>query len=387
MSSWFLTFMPVFGAVAIIAVVLYMIFQWYKMHAAPGPGVPLGELEIYGRHGSTHVHLKGMAVDATNQFCSSEMTQQFKDLLCEDINKMLPDLKAEASQTEAPSEKPSETAENAEEKTVKARVEAGELKQVELETLENVKKQIQTYPFESVCRVAIIRDSGDSSFGFVSQRHLVFVFADAKRNLLSYASNEEENHFNFAFGPMTKGVIFGDMETLIEDWELPNERFKLGDFPAGTVHILVPDEPTGKTDAVEDQKKNGDTAKTDSAPKERLNIVKLLLHLPNAIYIQMHVKSLERQLTDRDNALKDMSDKLSEYAAKLDKANRAVKAFLTEGKTLDDLMPKKLDEIDVLCVIGFPTVFYAVADAFKVYPLIGVIVGLCSALFAIHRRH
>ena len=95
MNDWFFSFMAVFGVVTLIGVIAFIGFLWYKLHSSPGPGIVLGAYEIIGRYAGQKIHtrLKGMVVDATGFFCSSELTQAFKDMLCEDMGRMLKGIK------------------------------------------------------------------------------------------------------------------------------------------------------------------------------------------------------------------------------------------------------------------------------------------------------
>jgi len=376
--------MAVFGVATLVAVVGFIFFLWYKLHSAPGPGIVLGAYEIIGRYAGQKIHtrLKGMVVDATGFFCSSELTQAFKDMLCSDMGRMLKDIK--------PAEKPTEQAPSAEQKqtepdeSTEAEKAADEKMKkpsgfakfwngIEEETmLETLRQQVLTYPLDQICRVAIIRE------GFFGEKHLIVQFGDPKRSLSDYASSEEESHFNLAFGPINKGLINGSMQTIPEQWEFPNERFNLGKV---TAHVFVPDDPMNQ----EAGKEQEETAKKEE--KERMDIAKLILHVPNAIHIQQHVKSLTQQLRDKDFALQDMGVKLSAVATELDWLRRAVKGFLTEGQNLEDLMPSRIDPLDFICLFTFPTVFYFVTDAFKIYPLVGVVLGTALASFVIYRRH
>jgi hypothetical protein len=239
--------------------------------------------------------------------------------------------------------------------------------------LTGIQKKIQDLPLDKICRVVIMRD------GFFGEKHLIVQFGDPKRSLSDYASHEEESHFNFAFGPVNKGLISGSMQTLPERWEFPNKRFNLGKV---TVHIFVPEE----SQASETGKKEKDKENTVG---KYTDIAQLVLHIPNAIHIQEHVKSLEQQLKDKEFSLRDMGLKLSAMATVVDVANAIIKGFRTEGgpKNLEDFIPKRIDLLDGICVFVFPVVFYFIVNAFGATPLIGVVVGGALACFVIYRRH
>ena len=232
MNDWFFSFMAIFGVVTLIGVIAFIGFLWYKLHSSPGPGIVLGAYEIIGRYAGQKIHtrLKGMVVDATGFFCSSELTQAFKDMLCEDMGRMLKGIKEPEPEPE-----PKTDAENAEKKTEAATTPKMDkqkpIQSTERAMLEKLTKQVQAYPLDQVCRVALIRD------GIFGEKHLIVSFGDPKRSLSDYASNEEESHFNLAFGPVNKGLIVGSMQTIAEPWEFPNERFNLGTV---TAHVFVP---------------------------------------------------------------------------------------------------------------------------------------------------
>ena len=393
MNDWFFSFMAVFGVATLVAVVGFIFFLWYKLHSAPGPGIVLGAYEIIGKYAGQKIHtrLQGMVVDATGFFCSSELTQAFKDMLCEDMGRMLKQINPAPATptTSAASPEAAETTTTEAEKTEKAEkiTKQKPVQSTEAQVLEKLVKQVQAYPLDQICRVAIIRN------GFFGEKHLIVHFGDPKRSLSDYASNEEESHFNLAFGPVNKGLINGSMQTLPEQWEFPNERFNLGKV---TAHVFVPEGAETENASMHPQplhfksKSEADkaqTAQTKKEEKERMDIAKLILHIPNAIHIQQHVKSLTQQLRDKDFALQDMGRKLSAVATELDWLRRAVKGFLTEGQTLEDLMPSRIDPLDFICLFTFPTVFYFVTDAFKIYPLVGVVLGTGLASFVIYRRH
>jgi len=377
MNDWFFSFMAVFGVVTLIGVIAFIGFLWYKLHSSPGPGIVLGAYEIIGRYAGQKIHtrLKGMVVDATGFFCSSELTQAFKDMLCEDMGRMLKGIKEPEPEPEPKTEEPKTEAENGQKKTETAVTPKMDkqkpIQSTERAMLEKLTKQVQAYPLDQVCRVALIRD------GMFGEKHLIVSFGDPKRSLSDYASNEEESHFNLAFGPVNKGLIVGSMQTIAEPWEFPNERFNLGTV---TAHVFLPE----KEEAPQDEAKKEKAKKED---KERMDISKLILHVPNAIHIQQHVRSLTQQLRDKDFALQDMGRKLSAVATELDWLRRAVKGFLTEGQNLEDLMPSRIDPLDFICLFTFPTVFYFVTDAFKIFPLIGVVCGTGLASYIIYRRH
>ncbi len=373
--------MAVFGIVTLIAVVAFIFFLWYKLHSAPGPGIVLGAYEIIGRYAGQKIHtrLKGMVVDATGFFCSSELTQAFKDMLCSDIGSMLRDITplpepepeqpkpvaplTEAAKTPEEIEKAAEAVKLKKQRAIQSR---------EKVMLEKLADQIQSYPLDQICRVAIIRD------GIFGEKHLIVSFGDQKRSLSDYASNEEESHFNLAFGPVNKGLIVGSMQTIAEPWEFPNERFNLGKV---TAHVFVPEK-----DETKDEQKDA-KEKTKKEDRERLDIAKLILHVPNAIHIQQHVKSLVQQLRDKDFALQEMGQKLSAAATNLDWNSRAVKGFRTEDPNNKDMIPARIDPLDFICLFTFPAVFYFITNAFKIYPLIGVVCGTGLASYIIYRRH
>jgi len=359
--------MTYLGLAVLLAVVGLFGFIWYRQRAAPGPGIVLGEYEVIGCYAGQKIHtrLKGMMVDATSFFCASDLTEPFKDLLYEDIDRMIPKPAAE--------KKPETGTEKGD---VPEKMDRSNPTQTAERTmLEKIKKQIKEFPLDTVCKVAIIRN------GVLGEKHLIMTFSDDKnRGLSDYSSNEEESHFTFAFGPVNKGLIKGCMQTLTEPWEFSNERFPLGDFPVGTVHVFVPDDPMSNGNG--QSKANGKSEKS----AWNLNAAKLILHVPNVVHINEHMKSIMQQLKDKDFALQQMGVKYSALATETDVLRRAVKGFMTEGQKIEDLMPKKLDVLDFIMLMAFPTICYVVAAAFGVYPLAGVIAGLSIAGFIIYWR-
>ena len=359
---WFISFMTYFGVTVMVALMGLIFFVWYRQRAAPGPGVVLGEYEVIGCYAGQKIHtrIKGMMVDATSFFCASDLTEPFKDLLYGDIDRLITKKPAEKAPVEGDNEKPEQ-------------MKPDPALAAEQGMLEKIKKQLKTFPLDKIATVAIIRS------GVFGERHLLIKFdeinGNGPRSLTDYSSNEEESHFTFAFGPVNKGLIKGRMQTLTEPWEFSNERFPLGDFPVGTVHVLVPDDP------VTNQKNE----KTEKAAWN-LNAAKLLLHVPNVVRQQEHMKSIMQQVKDKDFALAQMGVKYSALATETDVLRRAVKGFMTEGQKLEDLFPKKLDVLDWLCIGLFPTVGWAAAGALGITSLVGVIVGEACAGFIIYWR-
>jgi len=350
-NLWFFNAMTVVSVIMIAAIGSLLVYMYYLYRSKPAPGVLLGHLTIFGVHNDgTHTKLEGSTVDSTAEFCNTEMTQNFKDILTQDLEKIIrspdTDPDSETLQTAARSKK----------------------------KLAAFREQIQNWPIEQICRVAVIKD------GIFGKKHLIIQFGQPNKTLRridTYATHDpEDDRFSLSLGPTSKGVVHGTMYEFNETWAFDDKRFKLGRFDIGTIHIFVPEEPI-KHDSpttIVPEHDSGALSVMAGGNNRRL-IAKFVLHMPNVVYNSIQIRSLEQQIRDKDIALNDSGEKLSALSVKADRLATVLRAFMLEEAKIEDLMSKHIDYIDGVLMLTFPVLLCFLAEALGISAVVGALLG------------
>jgi len=411
-NEWFFGGMGAFGIAAIIGVVLFILFLWWRANSAPAPGIPLGVYEVNGRYAGQTLHkrIKGVLVDCTGIFCAPEVMESFKDLLRRDLVGMIskPSLPSPPKPSENEADKTADISPGGNpepEKTEIAPPSTAPLappstQEPEAKMMQEMIENFEKNSLDKCCRVVITREF---IFG---EKHLIIHLGDPRRALSEYASHEEENHFSLSLGPVKKGVINGTIQTIPDEYDFKNERFKLGKV---TVHVFRPDDPhddeiTKVAKQVISELQGQGLKKTLSVTVEKIvlameksdlgrhykierGIAKVATYIPTAVNVEEQLKSKDQQLRDKDTAITNANQELTEKAVELDNYRTILKGLQIEGANLMSMLPKKLDILDFACMVGLPTILYPIVEALGGYPLIGVVIGVGAAGVLIYRRH
>ena len=370
-----------------LSIFAYIIFRAYSK---PAPGLVLGSYEIFGRYagGKLYESIKGILVDSTAYFLNPILVQDFTKLVLYDVDRMIakienvkkpPVINVTSTKTENVEPAPAETAiavsSNAEQELKK--LESPKTQQSELDLLRVSRQAFVDLPFQTACRMLVIRD------GIGGDKHLILQVGDTSKSITEFAMHDPHGSgFSFTLGPVRKGVIDGAIQTL------PG-NFSIFGFGKVKIHIFKPFDPT-KADMIEGDAKKDDKGKVLESLFEKFsNLAMIVQAIPNALDVRQHVKSLNEQLKDKDIALEEMSADLTKKAVTVDRLTRAVKGFQTEGGNPVEVTPKNFDGIDVLIIIfgAVLGVGGGIALGGAVGGLAGVIVGLIPSLLVVFKRH
>ena len=335
---------PGLAVVLFVVFILFFLFLVYQSRAAPAAGQVLGSYVINGRYagGKFFKPIQGILVDATGIFLNPEIEPVFKKILVEDMKAVL---KREGDQASAKDAKPDMAAPNPVQSTEKTQ-------------LETLLSKLEKATFSKVCRIVITRT--------LFEKHVIVQYGRVEP-LSHYAAHEASSHFSISLGPVSKGVINGSILTLPERWEI----FEIG---KATVHVFLPDDPSG--------------AKFSDAELKKLpDLAQIALFVPATLNIKEQLRSKDVQLKEKDRELENMGRQLSAATTERDALRTAIKGFLTEsGKNIDAFLPKKLDILDTI-FIALPTVIgAAVMGGLLNQPIVGTVIGLFVGMGFVFRR-
>jgi len=306
---------------------------WGSYFSPAAPGINMGYYKILGAYagGKLHKEIKGLLVDATHMFLTSDMEATFKACLKEDMEYVK---------------------------------QVGHLSEEEKTTLDQLIKDLEGFEFSGKYRVVVTRER--------MTKH-VFVQWGHVDPISNYATVEEEHKFAFGLGPVSQGVIAGWLVTVPQKWDL----YKVGKC---RVHAFLPVNLVAQVGAI-----NPDITKLKEISPEWMP--KVIPHIRSTVESKKTVQAIEDQLSQKDKEIESTLQKLTEAQTMVDQYKRMVAGFGVEEVDIKELLQgRAIDIVDFIMFCLPILVGSYIAEALELSLLVGVFAGLLVGFGLVHRR-